>query len=98
MPNVIIRPDWHLAESSVTPERAYRDRRSFLRAGLERFLAIESPALTSVKRAFGWFYAPDGRPLNRMVGNVDTAQSEPVLQVAHAYEQACDWKDQRPMI
>ena len=31
MPNVIIRPDWHLPESRVTPERAYRSRRKFLR-------------------------------------------------------------------
>ncbi len=31
MPNVIIRPDWHLPESHVTPERAYRSRRKFLR-------------------------------------------------------------------
>ncbi len=31
MPNVIIRPDWHLPESRVTPERAYRNRRKFLR-------------------------------------------------------------------
>ncbi len=56
-----------------------------LRAGLRRFLEIEGPALTSVKRVVGWFYAPDGRPLNRMAGNVDTLQSEPVLQVAHAF-------------
>lgn len=31
MPNLILRPDWHLPESRVTPERAYRNRRKFLR-------------------------------------------------------------------
>lgn len=56
-----------------------------MRAGLRRFMAIDRPALTSVKRVVGWFYAADGRPLNRMAGNVDTTRSEPVLQVAHAF-------------
>jgi CMP-N-acetylneuraminic acid synthetase len=56
-----------------------------LRAALQRFMEIGSPALTSVKQVFGWFYSRDGRPLNNMAGNVDTAQSEPVLQVAHAF-------------
>ena len=31
MANIIIRPDWHIAEKNVTPEKAYRDRRTFLR-------------------------------------------------------------------
>ena len=30
MSNVIIRPDWQLPESRITPERSYRDRRKFL--------------------------------------------------------------------
>jgi sulfoxide reductase catalytic subunit YedY len=31
MANVIIRPDWNLPESAVTPEAAYRNRRQFLK-------------------------------------------------------------------
>ncbi len=31
MPNLILRPDWHIPENRVTPERAYRNRRAFLR-------------------------------------------------------------------
>ena len=31
MANVIIRPDWYLPESTVTPEAAYRNRRQFLK-------------------------------------------------------------------
>lgn len=31
MPNVIIRPGWHLPEKAATPEHVYRNRRQFLR-------------------------------------------------------------------
>ena len=31
MANVIIRPDWHLPEKLVTPERDYRNRRQFIK-------------------------------------------------------------------
>jgi sulfoxide reductase catalytic subunit YedY len=31
MPNVILRPDWHLPESAVTSEAAFMDRRGFMR-------------------------------------------------------------------
>lgn len=31
MPNVIIRPGWHIPERFVTPEKVYRDRRRFLK-------------------------------------------------------------------
>jgi len=31
MSNIILRPEWHLPERRVTPERAYRNRRQFLR-------------------------------------------------------------------
>lgn len=31
MSNIILRPAWHLPERRVTPERAYRNRRQFLR-------------------------------------------------------------------
>ena len=32
MPNVIVRPPWHLPDSAVTPESVYHRRRDFLRA------------------------------------------------------------------
>ena len=31
MPNIIIRPGWHIPEKLVTPEKIYRNRRQFLR-------------------------------------------------------------------
>ena len=31
MANIIIRPDWHIPDREVTPEDAYRNRRSFLK-------------------------------------------------------------------
>ena len=32
MANVIIRPEWHLPESAVTPESTYRNRRQFIKS------------------------------------------------------------------
>ena len=31
MPNIIIRPEWYLPESQVTPEKIYRSRRQFIK-------------------------------------------------------------------
>ena len=49
MPNVILRPDWHLPERHVTPEREYLRRRDFLRhlglAGIGLAAAFPSGAL-----------------------------------------------------
>ncbi len=47
MPNVIVRPPWHLPDSAVTPESVYRRRRDFLRAMgfIGGGLAVGLPAL-----------------------------------------------------
>lgn len=31
MPNIIVRPPWHLPDKSITPEAAFRNRRTFLK-------------------------------------------------------------------
>lgn len=47
MSNIIIRPDWHIPESEVTPERVYQNRRTFLQeAGFLGAAALMSQALT----------------------------------------------------
>jgi len=61
MANIIIRPEWHIPESQVTPEAAFRNRRHFLRqmgftgagllAGINYSSAADAPADPSAKAA-----------------------------------------------
>ena len=72
MPNVIIRPDWHLAERHVTPEAAYRNRRKFLRE-----LGLASGGLLAARTAF----AAETKPLYPAKRNV--AFSPPELKLSN---------------
>lgn len=62
MPNVILRPEWHLPESHVTPERDYLRRRDFLRhlglAGIGLATAFRSGALAQDTPAGSPFPSP----------------------------------------
>ncbi|HYE30764.1 MAG TPA: protein-methionine-sulfoxide reductase catalytic subunit MsrP [Methylomirabilota bacterium] len=54
MANVIIRPDWHIADKFITPEKAYLNRRLFLRglgftAGAATLLGASAPGLHAVE-------------------------------------------------
>lgn len=72
MPNVIIRPDWHLAERHVTPEAAYRNRRKFLRE-----LGLAGGGLLAARTAF----AAETKPLYPAKRNV--AFSPPELKLSN---------------
>ena len=54
MANVIIRPDWHLPEKFVTPERDYQNRRQFIREmGLVAGAGISAGAFAAEPAAAG---------------------------------------------
>jgi methionine sulfoxide reductase catalytic subunit len=51
MPNIIVRPPWHLPEKFVTPESAFHNRRSFLKqAGLLGAGLLATPMIAQVAK------------------------------------------------
>ena len=67
MPNVIIRPGWHLPEKLATPENVYRNRRRFLKelgfAGAGMLLASAPGAEAAEKYPYARNAAFDGKGL-----------------------------------
>ena len=55
MANLILRPDWHLRESVLTPEGVFRNRRQFLRQlGLAGAGALALSAARPVRARRTW--------------------------------------------
>jgi len=52
MPNIIVRPPWHVPEKCITPEKAFHNRRTFLRR-----LGFAGGAMIS---SGAWLHAADG--------------------------------------
>jgi len=62
MPNIIHRPPWYLAEKLVTPERVFRNRRTFLKQlGCAGVGAIAAPSLLAAEAKKGYPYPRNGQ-------------------------------------
>ncbi len=85
MPNINLRPGWHLPEKVVTPERIYRNRRQFLRelgfcglgAMVRSALAAETPSTIASSAAKGYPFPrnPEFHPANVRLTDEEVAIS-----------------------
>jgi len=68
MPNVILRPPWYLPEKSVTPEKAFKNRRTFLKelglgsAGLMGSGILASAADGAARKGYPYSRNPEFDP------------------------------------
>jgi sulfoxide reductase catalytic subunit YedY len=85
MPNIILRPGWHVPERLVTPEKVYRNRRHFLTelgfCGLGAMfgstLAADAPSTNSASAAKSYPYSrnPEFNPANVRLTDEEVAIS-----------------------
>jgi len=68
----------------LNPCHPFLKEETFISA-IEFFLKNKYITLTAVKKNKGWFYAPDGKPLNNKNLVVDTVFSEWIYEVVHCF-------------
>lgn len=56
-----------------------------VRRAIDAFLAGNARSMTAVVPRRGWFFLPDGRPIDLGSNPVDTAQAGALYEVAHAF-------------